>query len=115
MKVTIQLIDDAGNLFAGDAVLERISGDGQKTPHVESKSVQRLSAKVTCPSAIDRLWKKEKFKETLSFPDVRTALGDEGYSFPTNTIIMALQRAAFLTRQGGRGNYTWRQKYPFKN
>jgi hypothetical protein len=115
MKVTIQLIDDAGNLFAGDAVLERISGDGQKTPHAESKSVQRLSAKVTCPSAIDRLWKKEKFKQALSFADVKASLTDAGYSFPRNTVMMALQSAAFLTRHGGCGNYTWTQKYPFNN
>jgi len=115
MKVTIQLVDDAGNLFAGDAVLERVSGNGETSIHVESKSNQRPSAKVSCPSAIDRLWKKEKFKMALSFPDVKSALAGEGFSFPRNTVMMALQSAAFLTRHGGRGNYTWTQKYPFNN
>jgi len=43
MKVTIQLVDDAGNLFAGDAVLERVSGNGQTSIHVESKSNHRIS------------------------------------------------------------------------
>ncbi len=113
MKATIQIIDDDGNIFAGEAVLDRVSSDGQTTVHVESKRDQRPSTKVTCPSAIDRLWKNEKFKKALSFPDVTAALGDEGYSFPRNTVMMALQSAAFLTRHGSRGEYTWTQKYPF--
>jgi hypothetical protein len=112
MKVTIQIVDDSGNVFAGEAVLDRISNNGQTTVRVESKSNNQPSTKVTCPSAIERLWKKEKFKQALSFPDVKAALGQEGYSFPRNTVMMALQSAAFLTRHGGRGNYTWMQKYP---
>ena len=116
MKVTIQLVDASGNCFAGEAVLERVSANGQTTVRLEPKpDQQRPAAKVTCPSAIDRLWKKEKFKQALSFPDVTAALADEGYSFPRNTVMMALQGTAFLTRHGGRGNYTWTQKYPFNH
>jgi hypothetical protein len=115
MKVTIQLIDDIGDVFAGEAVLERVSGNGQTTVQVESKPNQRPSAKVNCPSAIERLWKMERFKKPLSFLDVKAALAGEGYNFPQNTVMMALQSAVYLTRRGGRGNYTWTQRYPFNN
>jgi hypothetical protein len=70
---------------------------------------------MSCPSALGELWKDEKFKQALSFPDIQAALGIEGYNFPRNTVMMALQSADFLTRRGGRGNYTWTQKYPYRH
>jgi hypothetical protein len=115
MKLTIQIVDDAGNVFAGHAILERVSSDEKPQAHKKPQAEARTTGKVTCSSAVERLWKKEKFKQALSFQQVKAAFEEVGCDFPTNTIIMALQRAAFLTRHGGRGSYTWRQKYPFNN
>jgi hypothetical protein len=115
MKLTIQLVDDAGHVFAGEALLERISGKAEKQVHKESSTNERNPGKVKCPFALECLWKKEKFKQALSFLEVKTALTTDGYNFPMNTLMMALQNASFLTRRGGRGNYTWTQKYPFNH
>ena len=115
MKITIQLVDNVGNVFAGEAILEQVKAVGEIRVHKESKSEASTSGKVTCASAIEQLWKKGKFKPERAFQDVKAALEEDGCDFPTNTIIMALQRAAFLTRHGGRGSYTWRQKYPFNH
>ena len=115
MKLTIQLIDENGHAFAGEAVLQRVSGTRQTVARAEPRTERSNSTKVTCPSAIERLWKKEKFKQSLSLPDVKAALAVEGYSFPGNTVSMALQCASFLTRHGGPGDYTWTQKFPSTN
>ena len=115
MKLIIQVVDDAGNVFAGETTLEPISADGKAQVHKQPKTDEHIPKRVKCPSVIERLWKKEKFKEALSFLDVKTALAGEGYNFPKNTLMMALQSAAFLTRRGGRGNYSWTQKYPCNN
>jgi hypothetical protein len=114
MKITIQIVDGTGNVYAGEAVLEHVSGDRRGVNRVKSKP-RNPSSKVSCPSAINGLWKKEKFKQVRSFVDVKAALAEDGYNFPRNTVMMALQSAAFLTRHGGRGSYVWTQKYPFTN
>jgi hypothetical protein len=115
MKFTIQLVDDAGNLFAGEATLEPVSGNGDIQVPDKNSANDRVSGKVKCPSAIECLWKKEAFKRALSFQDIKTALAEEGYNFPMNTLMMALRSAVFLTRRGARGDYSWTQKYPFKS
>lgn len=112
MKLTVQLVDDAGNLFAGEAILQPVSGNGEVESRKERNTDERSSGKVKCPSAIELLWKRAGFKAGLSFQDVKTALAEEGYNFPQNTLMMALQSAVFLTRRGTRRNYTWMQKYP---
>ena len=115
MKVTIQVVDDAGNIFAGEATLDRISGDGKTQVRQKAKGQRPIGGNIKCPSAIERLWKDEQFRQALSFQAVKSALAGQGYNFPRNTLMMALQSAAFLTRRGGRGSYTWTQRHPFTN
>jgi hypothetical protein len=115
MKAIIQIVDDAGNAYAGEIVLQKIRLNGEisaKSTATSSKAGRISTTKITCPAAIERLWKKGKFQQPLAYPDVKKGLSGEGFNFPRTTVMMALARAAFLTKRGVQGTYTWTQKFP---
>jgi len=111
MKIHIQITSDDGITYYGEAVLQK-HGEKKKRPVVES-SAKPPSHK--CPDIIAILWQKGHFKQALSIADIKKALDATGHSFTTQNILMVLPRAKFLTRYGGRGSFTWKQKYPFHN
>jgi|ERR1700733_5442405 len=115
MKAIIQIVDDAGNAYASEIVLQKVRPNGNisaKSTTTSSKTGGVSTAKITCPAAIERLWKNGKFKQPLAYPDVKVGLSGEGFNFPRTTVMMALARAAFLTKRGAQGTYTWTQKFP---
>jgi len=115
MKLSVQIVDDAGNVYTGETHLQLTAGNGsvQNRPTVPPKKASNKTVK--CPSAIERLWRAEKFKQSQSLTAIQATLALEGFNFPSNTVMMALQNAEFLTRRGERGNYAWSQKYPFNH
>jgi hypothetical protein len=110
MKLRIELNDDNGALYVGEAELRRSVGKKARAkPEVPGKR----DVRVTCGVALQHLWASGQFKQAMSLKQIAAALSkDGGCNFRTEALLMALSRAKFLTRRGAKGSYTWIQKYP---
>ncbi|MDD5095925.1 MAG: hypothetical protein PHY95_00200 [Candidatus ainarchaeum sp.] len=67
----------------------------------------------TAPDALRILWADGFFKTNHSHDETVLELSKKGYNFPYDVMRMALSRADFLTRTGGRGDGKFIQKYPY--
>lgn len=110
MKIQIEVTDDDGIIYRGDAILTRVGSGAKKYSPALAKAPGK---KIKCPEAIKRLWQNGQFKTSLSFPDVKARLAGDGYNFPNNTLMMALTNAEYLTKRGGKGSYQWSQRHPY--
>lgn len=110
MKIRIELADDNGVLYVGQAELHRRN----RTKVSVSPAITRKSqSRVTCGEALRRLWQSDQFRHALSLKQIAEALSKSGgYNFRGEALLMALSRTNFLTRRGSKGSYVWIQKYP---
>lgn len=62
---------------------------------------------------LQRLWKEGFFKAWRKFKQVDEHLAKSDYHFGAPELGKALERAAYLTRRGKRGDYEYIQKGPY--
>lgn len=67
----------------------------------------------TIPEALKILWKEKIFIKAKKFREIEIELEKRGYNFNEKSLLKALQLAKFLTRKGERGEFSYKQHYPF--
>lgn len=67
----------------------------------------------TAPEALRILWQEKAFTKPMDVRSIEAELAKRGYNFTDKNLMMALKDAKFLTRKGGKGNYSYVQKHPF--
>lgn len=76
-----------------------------------ANSVKRVAK--SAPAALIHLWEEGFFRTWRKKSAMDTHLAKRGNHFSAPELGMALLRARFLTRKGGRSNYEYIQKHPF--
>jgi hypothetical protein len=68
---------------------------------------------ISATNQLQNLWEKGVFKVAKKISEIDTCLAKDGYNFTPAELGMGLKRAAYLTRKGKRGAYTYIQKGPY--
>jgi hypothetical protein len=69
----------------------------------------------TATDALKFIWEIGFLKSWKKLAQFEEKFSQKGYHFSNAELGMALKRAKYLTRRGGRGNYEYIQKYPYVN
>ena len=105
MKINITITDEKGNVYEGNALLQKVKKGKQK------RTVQ-TSAKRKLPSnVILDLYHEGFFSEEKKLSDVAKKLKQVGYNFGKSSVAMAL-KADYLKQKGTKGKFKFIQKYP---
>ena len=104
MKITINIKDENGNFYEGEAILKKIKK--------QSRQVSTTIKKKTPSTEIKLLYQENYFSEERKLIDVTKKMKDKGYNFGRSSIYMALIGAEYLKQIGRKGKFRFIQKYP---